>query len=130
MRASSSLCEPGYHTCRMPSCSRRCATIASALDCWRSSRSGRVLIAWIRRKGSCGASTPPCAFWARAKASASVSSFVVTVPASRSECPARYFVADRSEEHTSELQSRFDLVCRLLLEKKKHHTPYRHTSTP
>src|SRR6266704_3035571 len=27
--------------------------------------------------------------------------------------------AERSEEHTSELQSRFDLVCRLLLEKKK-----------
>src|SRR5699024_11644199 len=26
---------------------------------------------------------------------------------------------DRSEEHTSELQSRFDIVCRLLLEKKK-----------
>src|SRR5207249_5044257 len=31
----------------------------------------------------------------------------------------------RSEEHTSELQSRFDLVCRLLLEKKnKHHPSY------
>src|SRR5207249_11104130 len=33
----------------------------------------------------------------------------------------------RSEEHTSELQSRFDLVCRLLLEKKnkkkKNHQP-------
>src|SRR5690349_25020894 len=28
-------------------------------------------------------------------------------------------VLDRSEEHTSELQSRRDLVCRLLLEKKK-----------
>src|SRR5438067_13198730 len=28
--------------------------------------------------------------------------------------------ASRSEEHTSELQSRFDLVCRLLLEKKKN----------
>src|SRR5699024_10788786 len=27
-------------------------------------------------------------------------------------------LADRSEEHTSELQSRFDLVCRLLLDKK------------
>src|SRR5699024_11819837 len=27
----------------------------------------------------------------------------------------------RSEEHTSELQSRFDLVCRLLLEKKNKH---------
>src|SRR5699024_11725084 len=31
----------------------------------------------------------------------------------------RYFIGLlRSEEHTSELQSRFDLVCRLLLEKK------------
>src|SRR5690349_22510383 len=29
-------------------------------------------------------------------------------------------IAQRSEEHTSELQSRRDLVCRLLLEKKKH----------
>src|SRR5690606_42027952 len=28
----------------------------------------------------------------------------------------------RSEEHTSELQSRENLVCRLLLEKKKYHT--------
>src|SRR2546428_6350160 len=28
----------------------------------------------------------------------------------------------RSEEHTSELQSRSDLVCRLLLEKKKKHS--------
>src|SRR5699024_11911470 len=29
----------------------------------------------------------------------------------------------RSGEHTSELQSRFDLVCRLLLEKKKNNHP-------
>src|SRR5699024_12829012 len=36
----------------------------------------------------------------------------------RSENP-RQLAASRSEEHTSELQSRFDLVCRLLLEKKK-----------
>src|SRR5437868_15541454 len=37
----------------------------------------------------------------------------------------------RSEEHTSELQSRFDLVCRLLLEKKKilAHTSDRYQST-
>src|SRR5438034_5384744 len=33
------------------------------------------------------------------------------------ECP--YVVHTRSEEHTSELQSHSDLVCRLLLEKKK-----------
>src|SRR5437868_12542123 len=32
---------------------------------------------------------------------------------------ARGMGMERSEEHTSELQSRFDLVCRLLLEKKK-----------
>src|SRR2546421_8687796 len=31
----------------------------------------------------------------------------------------RHHFAARSEEHTSELQSRSDLVCRLLLEKKK-----------
>src|SRR2546421_7939480 len=35
--------------------------------------------------------------------------------------PARTLVT-RSEEHTSELQSRSDLVCRLLLEKKKKWT--------
>src|SRR5574343_849534 len=29
----------------------------------------------------------------------------------------------RSEEHTSELQSHHDLVCRILLEKKKKYTP-------
>src|SRR5207249_6078131 len=32
---------------------------------------------------------------------------------------SRQRLPGRSEEHTSELQSRFDLVCRLLLEKKK-----------
>src|SRR5207249_12027333 len=36
-----------------------------------------------------------------------------------SRCSGPGTPQDRSEEHTSELQSRFDLVCRLLLEKKK-----------
>src|SRR3712207_7993752 len=35
---------------------------------------------------------------------------------------SRSFVRFRSEEHTSELQSRQYLVCRLLLEKKNHFT--------
>src|SRR2546428_7169945 len=39
---------------------------------------------------------------------------VIAVAAPRTE-------EERSEEHTSELQSRSDLVCRLLLEKKKKH---------
>src|SRR6266705_3284195 len=34
----------------------------------------------------------------------------------------------RSEEHTSELQSPYDLVCRLLLEKKNDQRPGRHRS--
>src|SRR5258708_24573056 len=36
--------------------------------------------------------------------------------------PVRADDGDRSEEHTSELQSPDHLVCRLLLEKKKHKT--------
>src|SRR3712207_6917460 len=42
----------------------------------------------------------------------------------RPETPARLPADDRSEEHTSELQSRQYLVCRLLLEKKKKPTSY------
>src|SRR5258706_3795668 len=39
--------------------------------------------------------------------------------AARSRCAVERAVGDRSEEHTSELQSLTNLVCRLLLEKKK-----------
>src|SRR3712207_8573266 len=41
-----------------------------------------------------------------------------------------YLVDGRSEEHTSELQSRQYLVCRLLLEKKKYEKDRRQFSTP
>src|SRR5258707_3960689 len=47
-------------------------------------------------------------------------------PGTRISCTpppcARWIHRTRSEEHTSELQSRQYLVCRLLLEKKKHET--------
>src|SRR5436309_10921371 len=40
------------------------------------------------------------------------------------------FIRERSEEHTSELQSRENLVCRLLLEKKNYLRPlFMHKST-
>src|SRR5690349_23995727 len=58
-----------------------------------------------RRHGS-----PPPGFPARNQSSGK------TARADRCDLPAR------SEEHTSELQSRRDLVCRLLLEKKKKKT--------
>src|ERR1041385_9550571 len=42
-----------------------------------------------------------------------------TAPASGTGSRGKYVHEYRSEEHTSELQSRLHLVCRLLLEKKK-----------
>src|SRR2546422_6111085 len=44
---------------------------------------------------------------------------VVVGPCSIHDTKAALEYATRSEEHTSELQSRLHLVCRLLLEKKK-----------
>src|SRR5689334_23958883 len=41
---------------------------------------------------------------------------------STTSAPSSVRLAPRSEEHTSELQSQFHLVCRLLLEKKKKKT--------
>src|SRR2546429_5797405 len=41
------------------------------------------------------------------------------IPIPSQHSPHRFPILCRSEEHTSELQSRLHLVCRLLLEKKK-----------
>src|SRR5437868_8427383 len=47
---------------------------------------------------------------------------LVTSPLTVVKPPLKVMV--RSEEHTSELQSRFDIVCRLLLEKKNYFRQY------
>src|SRR5260370_26335898 len=49
-------------------------------------------------------------------------------PALQQNPDFRYYLCrnERSEEHTSELQSHLNLVCRLLLEKKKEKTNYHH----
>src|SRR2546430_12021119 len=49
---------------------------------------------------------------------------IVIHPALR---PSSRSAVSRSEEHTSELQSQSNLVCRLLLEKKKQRANYTHT---
>src|SRR5438105_6089250 len=54
-----------------------------------------------------------CAWPSPSSASRTIGAQEVEVPTDRTRA------ASRSEEHTSELQSRVDLVCRLLLEKKK-----------
>src|SRR5699024_11429409 len=45
--------------------------------------------------------------------------FPIAIVLPKGEREVKSIIKLRSEEHTSELQSRFDLVCRLLLEKKK-----------
>src|SRR2546430_3329750 len=59
-----------------------------------------------------------------ARASVAAGSVILTTTSRPPHCrrpPAAYRPAGpRSEEHTSELQSQSNLVCRLLLEKKKH----------
>src|SRR5947207_3566986 len=66
------------------------------------------------------ASTPRCRYSVAMKS---------PTPSRRSDgrSPRRSVAPTRSEEHTSELQSHSDLVCRLLLEKKKTEAhPQRH----
>src|SRR5699024_11963873 len=48
-----------------------------------------------------------------------VEDMITSGTSNRAAIAAKFTLPPRSEEHTSELQSRFDLVCRLLLEKKK-----------
>src|SRR2546429_3487650 len=48
-------------------------------------------------------------------------SFPIRLDPSKAQSRQHPRLAKRSEEHTSELQSRLHLVCRLLLEKKKNH---------
>src|SRR5207249_11544811 len=69
-----------------------------------SGRRGSAIPNAARRSPRSGAASSRTAWGSRSSSSSAAST------------PTRF---DRSEEHTSELQSRFDLVCRLLLEKKK-----------
>src|SRR3712207_7828481 len=64
--------------------------------------------------------------WARVTANDCLREIAKAYPDHRQTCTTaliqqlEHFEENRSEEHTSELQSRQYLVCRLLLEKKKH----------
>src|SRR5699024_12216971 len=78
----------------------------------------RRLPPWRRRRWSlCRAFQTSLSQHGRREASTCLMS---PLPAARAAARRLSFEGNgRSEEHTSELQSRFDLVCRLLLEKKK-----------
>src|SRR5690349_22070664 len=92
------------------------ALCAQAADSFAASASGNV------------ANTAPSLRYASAKAEYGDANAASSSMERRKNCFARSWSAvlpspschrPRSEEHTSELQSRRDLVCRLLLEKKK-----------
>src|SRR3712207_8751167 len=69
------------------------------------------------RAAACARSATACA---RCMAVRSTSRTATRSPSSCEPCSPRTPTIARSEEHTSELQSRQYLVCRLLLEKKKY----------
>src|SRR2546422_1443995 len=82
-------------------------------------------------------SRPKLSFPAAAPSSSPANSSAAQAPANSSaakptpvcrDTTARFCRKMRSEEHTSELQSRLHLVCRLLLEKKKK-TDKEHTTS-
>src|SRR2546429_4112821 len=58
-------------------------------------------------------------WWTRAARSLPANNTCKTLSTSRCRDKSTILSSARSEEHTSELQSRLHLVCRLLLEKKK-----------
>src|SRR5260370_14790277 len=75
--------------------------------------------------GRCGRITVPPWAWQRSAQSDIVTSSVPPISASLGPS-VHQGMTGRSEEHTSELQSHLNIVCRLLLEKKKKINHNRH----
>src|SRR5438067_9277764 len=95
---------------------------SSTITCWKRRSSAASFSRYLRYSSSVVAPTQ-CS---SPRASIGFS----RLPASME--PSVFPAPTRSEEHTSELQSRFDLVCRLLLEKKKktnNHTYLTHIAS-
>src|SRR5690606_41000031 len=87
-------------------------TLFRSCCCWKPCARARCPAATMPRKRCCHCPPRRWQYPSRAYCWPTISVSAATTP--------------RSEEHTSELQSRENLVCRLLLEKKKK--KHRHTS--
>src|SRR2546421_11833413 len=102
-----------------------------AYSCWAALSATYRTLSRSLPKGRCapcfsmmpnGSRQVPCARLMASRNSAAVSSsqWTETLLCGEGDCAhTSEAQSARSEEHTSELQSRSDLVCRLLLEKKK-----------
>src|SRR5690348_3024965 len=80
-------------------CGSSCCSSSAASRCWSTSSLARLSQRRLRRR-----------------ACSPASSRAIFFEPDTSACPALFMLRDRSEEHTSELQSPVHLVCRLLLE--------------
>src|SRR5207249_6495380 len=75
---------------------------------------------WVMNTVAIVRPTPsPSPSWDNARCLRSANPISIASPPAQIVSATSFGSWSRSEEHTSELQSRFDLVCRLLLEKKK-----------
>src|SRR2546422_7877801 len=83
--------------------------------------SSPAIFCWTRRENSTSATLGWPSVWER---TAGICRGVL------SAARPRIWPRSRSEEHTSELQSRLHLVCRLLLEKKKNNIGYHRIGIP
>src|SRR3712207_2842257 len=100
------------------------------LGCWKL-QLGKKPSSFICFVATSASSALPCPTWV-VKSPASPSMYL-RPPSSVTYDPSPETMTgnfDRSEEHTSELQSRQYLVCRLLLEKKKPNRPARPRPVP
>src|SRR5690606_40873561 len=86
----------------------------STITVWKRRSSAPSFSMYLRYSFSVEAPT----HWSSPRASAGFSMFEASIAPSAAPAPTSV-CSSRSEEHTSELQSRENLVCRLLLEKKK-----------
>src|SRR5438034_8208153 len=84
---------------------------------WSFAEKPFVLVGTMKPRIDSTSSSVPV--FAHTIATCAVDPFVIHILAPFSTQPSAVSFATRSEEHTSELQSHSDLVCRLLLEKKK-----------
>src|SRR3989475_1919525 len=91
---------------------KRITKLIRSTTCATESRTARMLIAETLGKA---ATTARCNGTSSCGSTRVVATYVMGAPSS---APG----SKRSEEHTSELQSQSNLVCRLLLEKKKKKT--------
>src|SRR5690349_22523041 len=101
-----------------------CASAAARLTALVVLPTPPFWLATVRTRRCGGRGQPPAAGFAATAAGGvsretAASSPTAAPRATSAASVSRETTAARSEEHTSELQSRRDLVCRLLLEKKK-----------